>query len=514
MINNFKLIAIVPIKHHSSRVPNKNFRILGDKPLFHHILGTLVKSKLFDSILVDTNSPIIKQGCETRFPEVTILDRPIALCDDNTSTNLLLSHILDTYNCHPDSEIRSTIYFQTHVTNPFLEVNTIRTAIDKFIANLGTAKYDSLFSASKHQIRLYNSKGEAVNHISSELIPTQNLEPLYEENSCMYVFTAESFKKRQHRIGLTPYMYTIDSRIESLDIDWEEDFQIAEAIYKNKMAKIDKMDKIYDNHNNTCDNVQPKRVVLTGASGGIGLATAKHFKNQGWNVIGLDIKPINGNENNYEEAAIFELFIVYDITAPDITAILEEQFSANTIDRIDSWINISAIQQCKPIIETTDADWDLIMNCNLRAIFILSKFAVPYLLKPGGSIVNVASVHSLQSSNNIATYATSKSALVGLTRNMAIEFAQLGIRVNALSPGAVDTNMLRSGLIRNIENPTYEMLSVALERLGSKHLCNRVGLPSEIAKGIYFLANNEDSSYVYGTNLVIDGGATIKLSTE
>jgi NAD(P)-dependent dehydrogenase (short-subunit alcohol dehydrogenase family) len=154
------------------------------------------------------------------------------------------------------------------------------------------------------------------------------------------------------------------------------------------------------------------------------------------------------------------------------------------------------------------------MDCNLKAIFILSKFFVPFLQKTSGSIVNIASVHSIASSENIATYAASKAGLIGLTRNMAIEFSKLGIRVNALSPGAVDTKMLRDGLIRNITNPTDDMLLEALDKLGKKHLCNRVGNSLEIAKAIYFLSDNNYSSFIYGTNLIIDGGATIKLSTE
>jgi len=487
-----KFIAIIPIKHHSSRVPQKNYRILGDKPLYQHMLDTLVNSKLFDTIIVDTNSPIIREGCQIYYAnKIVVLDRPQYLCDDNTSTNKLIHHILATYTYDPEC----TIFFQTHVTNPFLEISTIKETMDIFINNYRLGLNDSLFSTNRHQVRLYAADGKPINHIASELIPTQELSPLYEENSCIYLFTGDSFNKKQHRIGLTPYMYIIKSRIESLDIDWEEDFQIAEAIYNNK---------------NKNKSIKDRYVVITGAAGGIGLATAKYFKEKGWQVIGIDINMINEEEMK----SIFRLFIVHDITDKNITKILEEYFEKSGIMEIHSWINISAIQQCKPIIETTDDDWDKIMDCNLKSIFILSKFAVPYLKRVNGSIVNIASVHSIQSSNNIATYATSKAALAGLTRNMAIEFAQMGIRVNALSPGAIDTNMLRSGLVRNIESPTEEMIKESLDRLGKKHLCSRVGKPIEIASSIYFLADNELSSFIYGANLMVDGGATIKLATE
>jgi NAD(P)-dependent dehydrogenase (short-subunit alcohol dehydrogenase family)/CMP-N-acetylneuraminic acid synthetase len=496
---DIKVVAIIPIKHHSSRVPQKNYRMLGEKPLYHHILDTLISSKLFSQIIVDTNSPIIKEGCKKNYPEVYILDRPDELCGDDISTNRLIQNILD--NIKYD-ETR-TLFFQTHATNPFLTTDTIKKAIgiimdnrvqttNQLEFNINDKIYDSLFSANKHQIRLYTKDCMPLNHSISELIPTQNLDPLYEENSCIYLFTANSFKKKQHRIGDKPYMFNIESRIESLDIDWEDDFIIAEAICN------------YGYSNNPS-----KYVVVTGALGGIGYECAKYFRSHGWSVIGLDIVELDNCNNN-----IFKLFIRCDITAPNISDYLKSEFEKHNIDRIDSWINVSAIQQCVEIIETTNDDWDKIMNCNLKAIFVLSKFAVPYLQKTNGSIVNIASVHSIASSANIATYATSKAALVGLTRNMAIEFAKYGIRVNGISPGAVNTQMLRNGLIRDIESPTQEMLDTALYNLGRKHICNRVGEPIDIAKAIYFLADNNSSSFIYGVNLVVDGGATIKLSTE
>jgi len=167
----------------------------------------------------------------------------------------------------------------------------------------------------------------------------------------------------------------------------------------------------------------------------------------------------------------------------------------------------------KPMLETTTEEWDAVMASNLRSVFLSTKLAHPLLAaKGGGAIVNTSSVHAIQTSANIAAYAASKGGLLALTRAMAIEFAPENIRVNAILPGAVDTPMLRAGM--NREHAGDGSLHERLENLARKTVNGRVGSPEEIAKAIYFLADGEQSSFMTGQALVVDGGATCRLSTE
>lgn len=180
-----KLAALVPMRHHSQRVPEKNFRIIGGKPLFHHILSTLLDVPELDAIYVDTDSPVIKEGIQKSFPAVQIIDRPKELQADEVSMNHIIVHDM--------TVIGADLYLQTHSTNPLLRPETISNAINEFLKN--RAKYDSLFSVTGLQTRLYDQEGRAINHNPKELIQTQDLAPLYEENSCIYLFTEAGLKK-------------------------------------------------------------------------------------------------------------------------------------------------------------------------------------------------------------------------------------------------------------------------------------------------------------------------------
>lgn len=247
-----------------------------------------------------------------------------------------------------------------------------------------------------------------------------------------------------------------------------------------------------------------KIAIVTGSDGGIGNATANHFADQGWLVYGLDINhTIFSNPNIH--------FIQTDISDAKNVQKTFEMIAAEH-NGIDALVNNAAIQVCKSILDTTMDDWDRVMDINLRAIFKMVKEFFPLLQNNKGSIVNVSSVHAMATSKNIAAYACSKGALLTLTRSMAIEFAEMGVRVNAVLPGAIDTEMLRSGLSRGhvAGTNTNELVSA----LGEKHLVKRVGTTVEIAKAIFFLANNEQSSFMTGQHLVLDGGALAKLSTE
>ncbi len=211
----FSLVALVPMRHHSQRVPGKNYRILAGKPLFHHILETLLAVPEITQILVDTDSDPVMDGLRADFPQVKIIDRPENLRADDVSMNDIL--IYDT------EQIQADFYLQTHSTNPLLKSETVSRAIQSLITNYPA--HDSLFSVTRLQTRLYDQYGRAINHDPSLLIQTQDLPPIYEENSCLYLFRRENLLKRHHRIGEKPLMFEIDAE-EAWDIDEELDFEI------------------------------------------------------------------------------------------------------------------------------------------------------------------------------------------------------------------------------------------------------------------------------------------------
>jgi NAD(P)-dependent dehydrogenase (short-subunit alcohol dehydrogenase family) len=180
---------------------------------------------------------------------------------------------------------------------------------------------------------------------------------------------------------------------------------------------------------------------------------------------------------------------------------------------LDALVSNAAVQIAKPLIETTVEEWDMVIANNLRPAFLLAKLAHPLLKKArGGAIVNVSSVHAVQTSANIAAYAASKGGLLALTRAVAIEFAKDNIRVNAILPGAVDTPMLRAGLNRG--HVKGGDVYTRLDNLARRTVNGRVGQPAEIAHAIYFLADEAQSSFMTGQAMIVDGGATARLSTE
>lgn len=249
-----------------------------------------------------------------------------------------------------------------------------------------------------------------------------------------------------------------------------------------------------------------KTILITGAAGGIGRATLSLFHEKGWRVIGVDRSEFG---DNFPQDG---LFIQSDISRAEDMQSIFDQAHAFT-ESLEALVNNAALQVAKPLVETTVEEWDAVMASNLRSVFLGVKLAHP-LLKAGsgGAVVNVSSVHAIQTSANIAAYAASKGGLLALTRAMAIEFAPDNIRVNAILPGAVDTPMLRAGLGRG--HVGHGDVQERLDNLARKTVSGKVGKPEEIAHAIYFLADNEQSSFMTGQALVIDGGATARLSTE
>jgi CMP-N-acetylneuraminic acid synthetase len=222
-MKNLKLVSLVPMRHHSQRVPGKNYRLLAGKPLFHHIVETLLTVPEIDQVVVDTDSAPVMDGLRQYFPQVKVIDRPENLRADDVPMNDVLIHDTD--------QVQADFYLQTHSTNPLLKPETVSRAIRSFLTDSPTR--DSLFSVTRLQSRMYDQHGRAINHDPAVLIQTQELPPVYEENSCLYIFTREKLIERHHRIGETPIMFEIDAD-EAWDIDEELDFAICDFLLRRK----------------------------------------------------------------------------------------------------------------------------------------------------------------------------------------------------------------------------------------------------------------------------------------
>lgn len=218
-----RIAALVPMRHDSERVPGKNYRLMAGKPLFHHIVSSLLACPEIADVIVDTDSPVIMGGLREHFPTVIVLERPEHLRAGDIPMNEVLLH--DT------AQVPADLYLQTHSTNPLLKTATISAAIQAFLKNY--PEHDSLFSVTQLQTRLYNSAGSAINHDPDVLLRTQDLPPVYEENSCMYIFSRGTLVERHNRLGNRPMMYPIDPT-EAWDIDEELDFKITSFLMETK----------------------------------------------------------------------------------------------------------------------------------------------------------------------------------------------------------------------------------------------------------------------------------------
>lgn len=221
-----KVIALLPMKGHSERIPNKNLKDFCGAPLYHRVLQSLLDSKFIDEVVINTDSENIKNDVVQNFDErVIVHERPNEIIGDFVSMNKVIEYDLD--------KTEADFYIQTHSTNPLLKPETIDGAFEKMLRSKDG--YDSIFSVTRLQTRLYSSDGSPLNHDPEQLLRTQDLPPIYEENSNFYIFSKASFKESGgSRIGNNPLMHEIRN-VEAIDIDELHDFIIAESLFKMQL---------------------------------------------------------------------------------------------------------------------------------------------------------------------------------------------------------------------------------------------------------------------------------------
>lgn len=244
-----------------------------------------------------------------------------------------------------------------------------------------------------------------------------------------------------------------------------------------------------------------KVIIITGAKSGIGLATAIRFASEGAKVVVADIKDAHQEVSEITGRGAEALFVQVDVSnGSQVAALIEKTLAA--FGRLDVLVNNAGIELTKKVTETTEAEWEHLMNVNLKGVFLCSKAAIPVMQRNGGGvIVNVASELGLVGGSEIAAYSASKGGVVQLTKAMAIDHAGDGIRVNCVAPGPVLTPLLEA-IIENSSNPEQERQSIV-----GKTLLKRLARPEEMANVIVFMASDE-SSYMTGSVVVVDGGWT------
>lgn len=208
------------MRHNSERVKGKNIRLLGGRPLYQHIVSSLLACPQIDEVVIDTDSALITEEAEFAFPDVQVLPRPKHLLGGEVPMNDVLLNDIE--------QVEAELYVQTHSTNPLLRAETIQAALGKFLD--ARDLYDSLFTVTPLHTRLWTPDGDAINHDPKVLLRTQDLPPIMEENSCLYIFDAATLRRHGNRIGERPLLYALDPR-EAWDIDDELDWLVVEALY-------------------------------------------------------------------------------------------------------------------------------------------------------------------------------------------------------------------------------------------------------------------------------------------
>jgi len=220
------LVALLPMKAHSARVCGKNFREFAGRPLFRWILDTLLKLKEIDRVVINTDARgILADRGLVDTDRIFIRDRRPEICGDFVNMNLVIADDL--------KNVSADAYLMTHTTNPLLSAPTIRSALQSYQKGIRSRECDSLFTVNKFQTRFYRQDGSPVNHDPKHLIRTQDLEPWFEENSNLYIFSRESFAATNARIGKKPLLFETP-RAESADIDDQDGWNFAETLAKAK----------------------------------------------------------------------------------------------------------------------------------------------------------------------------------------------------------------------------------------------------------------------------------------
>ena len=247
--------------------------------------------------------------------------------------------------------------------------------------------------------------------------------------------------------------------------------------------------------------LKQKVAIITGAKSGIGLATALRFAAEGAKVVLADVRDAQQEAREITEGGGEALFVQVDVSSESqVDTLIEKTIVA--YGRLDVLVNNAGIELAKKVTDTTEAEWDRLMDVNLKGVFLCSKAAIPVMQRQGGGvIVNVASELGLVGGSEIAAYSASKGGVVQLTKAMAIDHADDQIRANCVCPGPVATPLLEA-IVEASSNPEEERRSIV-----GKTLLKRVGRPEEIANVVLFLAS-EESSYMTGSAVVVDGGWT------
>lgn len=247
--------------------------------------------------------------------------------------------------------------------------------------------------------------------------------------------------------------------------------------------------------------LEGKSALITGGASGIGRATALLFAKEGAAVAVVDINPNDGQAvaGEIKDSGGKAIFIRCDVTRYDdcqkaVQKVVDE------FGGLDILFNNAGIIRRADVVETTEAEWDMVMNVNVKSIFLLSKFAIPVMSKAGGgSIINTSSGWGIKGGRNAISYCASKAAVVNMTKAMALDHGAQKIRVNSVCPGDTFTPMLRNEA-RQLGQPEDEFMTEAADRP-----LRRYGQPEEIAQAVLYLASDA-ASYVTGSVLVVDGG--------
>lgn len=238
-----------------------------------------------------------------------------------------------------------------------------------------------------------------------------------------------------------------------------------------------------------------KHVIITGVCGGIGKSLCDIFQKNNFAVIGIDKHDCKSKSDNFINVDLNKLCVDNEYRI-DIISELNSMLNNKSLHVL---VNNAAIQVIKPFEELSIQDWNTTINVNLLSAFILSKELVPYLEKNNGSILNISSVHTKLSKPNFTCYSTSKTALNGLTKGMALDMGPR-VRVNAICPAAVDTDMLREGF----NNPEK------IKELADMHPSEQISKPEDVAKLALYISNSDLCSLT-GTSIFLDGGISNRL---